>query len=230
MKAIAGILTLLCLVACDTPVQISPLMRVDLQDVGFAEPALARSINALQGQTENESGDHAGSENVNDRPDGDTLNRVDFRIRDLHKMSAGLAMLLLQLRDGRIELHTLSGRGRTEIYLPYGADILVEAITVTAQTKFIEAVLSFEQTLRWPWFLSDRVSVTAEAGHRRTWSEVAIRSPLIRRDDTGVDDQFFLGTGLRMAIGHARAAGLNVGIRYTKNAMPIARLGLDYKF
>jgi len=230
VRIIVGIVTLLCLVACDTPVQMSPLMRADLQDLGFAEPALARSIDALQGQSGNGSGDPAGRKNVNHRSDGETLGGVDFRIRDLHEISLGLAMPLLQHRDRKVRLRILAGRGRTEVLLPNGVDILVEPISVIAKTKFIEAVMGFEQPLKWPRFLADRVSVTAEVGHRRTWSEVSIRSPLIRRDDAGMDDQLFLGTGLRVAIGPVRAADLDVGVRYTKNTMPIARLGLEHRF
>jgi hypothetical protein len=90
-------------------------------------------------------------------------------------------------------LRLLAGRGRAEVYLPDGVDIFVDTITVTAKTRFAETAVVIEQALPWPALLSDRLAVTAETGHRHTRSHVALRSALIRRDDTGTDNQSFAG-------------------------------------
>ena len=80
MRAAAVISVLVWLAACDRPPEITPLIRADLQDIGFAEPALTRSVNALEGSnggTASGGSDPTG----NDRSTSDTLDDFDFEIR-----------------------------------------------------------------------------------------------------------------------------------------------------
>lgn len=214
--------------ACGDASRVTPLLRLDVQDVGFAEPALARSVNAFIGEDGAGSGggqgsgaSGAGDENLDD---------LDFEIRDLHEIALGLAMQH-EMRGGReVGARLLFGRGRTKIRLPDGVDVFVEPITVTAETRFVEVILDGAQKLPLQGFLSDRVFVTAEAGYRHTRSGVALRSPLIRRDDTGEDDQFFLGAGFSVALGPGRATLIDLGARHVEGALPIARLGIVRRF
>ncbi|MET4103612.1 hypothetical protein ABIE58_003054 [Roseovarius sp. MBR-78] len=174
---------------------MTPLIRLDVQDIGFAEPALARSVDAFLGKGGGRglSPGGAGAAITGGASADATLDDVNFRIRDLHEISAGLMVTVYQSDTRTFGLRLLAGRGRAEVYLPDGVDIFVDTITVTAKTRFAETAVVIEQALPWPALLSDRLAVTAETGHRHTRSHVALRSALIRRDDTGTDNQSFAG-------------------------------------
>lgn len=224
-----------CLSGCSNGLQITPLVRADLQDIGFAEPALNRSVDALLGKnTPSSSGASSSTPGSSAGPPGpsesDTLDTTKFEIRDMHDLSLGAMVRQNFDFGGSIALRLLAGRGRTEIYLPEGADILVDPITITAKTRFFEAAVVLEQKMRLPYFLEDRVSVLIEAGHRRTKSKVALRSALIARDDTGTDDQPFVGAGLRLELGPRRKTVVDVGLRQIEEEISTARLGIERRF
>lgn len=235
MKHFLLALAVACLSGCSNGPQITPLVRADLQDIGFAEPALNRSVDALLGKnTPSSSGPNSGTPGSSAGPPGasesDTLDTTKFEIRDMHDLSLGTMVRQNFDFGGSVALRLLAGRGRTEIYLPEGADILVDPITITAKTRFFEAAVVLEQKMRLPYFLEDRVSVLIEAGHRRTKSKVALRSALISRDDTGTDDQSFVGAGLRLELGPRRKTVVDVGLRQIEEEMSTARLGIERRF
>ena len=153
-----------------------------------------------------------------------------MKFDDLHEIALGLAAHLPRHRGARIGLRLLAGRGRAEIHLPDGVDVLVEPITVTAETRFLELALTLEQIVPWPGFLSDRLALSAEAGQRQTVSKVELRSPLIRRDDTGTDDQVYYGAGVRLRLGQRRKASIDLGFRRIEDDTTIGRVGLERRF
>lgn len=228
--SLGSVVSALWLTGCTSVTRLDPLIRLDVQDIGFAEPALARSVNAFVGDDNSGSGGDAGSGTDGDDFGDENLDDVNFRIRDLHEIALGFTALQTVGRGTKIGTRVLLGHGRTEIRLPDGVDVFVEPITITAKTRFIEAVLIGEQTLFWPRFLSERTSFTIEAGYRKTRSRVALRSPLIRRDDTGTDTQTILGVGLRHKLGPRRATLLDIGVRQTRSSTPIVRLGIERRF
>jgi len=237
-RIIAVTVALTLLSACGPDSGVTPVLRLEVQDVGFAEPALARTVNAFLGNAQNAPESSTG-DCVAGRPetDGtaslsadDTLDQVDFRVRDLHEISAGMRFRVFEGNNGRIGLRVLAGRGRAKILLPDGVDIFVDAMTVTAKTRFFETAVTVEQSLSPLGIPSERFSVTAEAGHRHTKSEVSLRSALIRRDDTGTDNQTFLGAGLRVNLGPRHATRLDIGLRTLRGRGAIARLGIGHRF
>ena len=224
----ASILATLLLTACGGDSQVTALLRLDVQDIGFAEPALTRSVNAFIGNDGSASGGGQGDNATGGS--GKNLDGVAFEILDLHEIAFGLGTRH-QLGTGReVGAHLLFGRGQTKIELPDGVDVFVEPITVTAETRFVEVILDGEQKLPLRGFLSGRVFLAVEAGYRHTRSRVALRSPLIRRDDTGEDNQFFLGAGVSFALGPGRATRVDLGARHVEGALPIARLGIERRF
>ena len=226
-------LAVACLSGCSNGLQITPLVRADLQDIGFAEPALNRSVDALLGKntpSSSGSGPPVSSAGPSGPSESDTLDTTKFEIRDMHDLSLGAMVRQNFDFGGSVALRLMAGRGRTEIYLPEGADILVDPITITAKTRFFEAAVVLEQKMHLPYFLEDRVSVLIEAGHRRTKSKVALRSALIARDDTGTDDQPFVGAGLRFELGPRRKTVVDVGLRQIEEEISTARLGIERRF
>ncbi len=237
MKLHFSILAVFCLSACSGGPKFAPLVRADLQDIGFAEPALNRSVDALLGKNTTSApgaSSGAGAASSSAGPPGpsesDTLDNTKFEIRDMHDLSLGAMVHQDYDFGGRVALRLLAGRGRTEIYLPDGADILVDPITITAKTRFFEAAVVLEQKMRLPYFFKDRISLLLEAGHRRTESKVALRSALIARDDTGTDDQSFVGAGLRLELGPGRKTVVDLGARRIDEKTSTARLGLERRF
>lgn len=237
MKFCFALVVFFCLSACSGGPKFAPLVRADLQDIGFAEPALNRSVDALLGKNTPSSsgtGSGAGTAGSSAGPLGpsesDTLDNTKFEIRDMHDLSLGAVVRQDYDFGGSIALRLLAGRGRTEIYLPDGADILVDPITITAKTRFFEASVILEQKLPLPYFLEDRVSVLFETGHRRTKSDVSLRSALIARDDQGTDDQSFVGAGLRLKLGPRRKTLVDVGMRSIDDETSTARLGVERHF
>lgn len=233
LKQFFSVLVIVCLSGCSDGPYFTPLVRADLQDIGFVEPALNRSVDALLGKntpSSSGSGTPGSSAGPTGPSESDTLDTTKFEIRDMHDLSLGATVRQNFDFGGSVALRLLAGRGRTEIYLPEGADILVDPITITANTRFFEAAVVLEQKMRLPHFLEDRVSVLVEAGHRRTKSKVALRSALIARDDTGTDDQPFVGAGLRLELGARRKTVVDVGLRQIDEEISTARLGIERRF